>query len=331
MFKTGPWKELQTISDPSLKLLVADLPSQILASRESTTTRKYTDAYIRWKRWSAHHKEINTVLPVSPNHLAPYLSYLRSRSSYSALETAFYAVNWIHEIGRVANPCKDPLPRMIMESAKRAMQKPNNRKLPITKMIMKKLNEKFRTDKLLDKRFLAMSMISFFGLLRFDEVKNLKKQDLKFTSGSIEIIIRRSKTDVHGNGNIVYISKTSTDICPVNTLCDYIQSINCREDQYIFRKILVSSKKRRLSEINIPVSYSTARALLLKNLSAIKLNSSNYGLHSFRIGGATETAIAGVNDRIIKKHGRWKTNKAKDLYVRESVDAMLGVSKAIQF
>ena len=44
-----------------------------------------------------------------------------------------------------------------------------------------------------------------------------------------------------------------------------------------------------------------------------------FGLHSFRRGG---TAVAAnsekINDRVFKKHGRWRSETAKDGYVLES-------------
>ncbi|XP_065939468.1 uncharacterized protein [Magallana gigas] len=51
-----------------------------------------------------------------------------------------------------------------------------------------------------------------------------------------------------------------------------------------------------------------------------------FGLHSLRSGGATAAAAARVNDRIFKKHGRWKSETAKDSYVRETLSEKLSVS-----
>jgi hypothetical protein len=61
---------------------------------------------------------------------------------------------------------------------------------------------------------------------------------------------------------------------------------------------------------------------------------SRFGLHSLRSGGATTAANAtaanaGVNDRLFKKHGRWRSENAKDGYVREDLPSLLSVSKSL--
>ena len=55
-----------------------------------------------------------------------------------------------------------------------------------------------------------------------------------------------------------------------------------------------------------------------------------FGLHSLRSGGATAAANAGVNDRLFKPHGQWRTDKAKHGYVADSLDALLSVSKSLE-
>ena len=54
-----------------------------------------------------------------------------------------------------------------------------------------------------------------------------------------------------------------------------------------------------------------------------------FGTHSFRAGGATLAANNGVEDRLFKRHGRWKSESAKDGYVKDLLEARLRVSKSL--
>jgi hypothetical protein len=59
---------------------------------------------------------------------------------------------------------------------------------------------------------------------------------------------------------------------------------------------------------------------LLNTVDHIDLDKTKLGLHSLRSGGATAAAAAQVEDRLFKKHGRWKSEKAiKDGYVKENL------------
>lgn len=53
------------------------------------------------------------------------------------------------------------------------------------------------------------------------------------------------------------------------------------------------------------------------------------GTHSLRSGGATAAANAGVPDRLVKRHGRWASESAKDGYMQDSLSSRLSVSKAL--
>ena len=57
-----------------------------------------------------------------------------------------------------------------------------------------------------------------------------------------------------------------------------------------------------------------------------------FGLHSLRSGDATATAAANacINDRLFKRHGRWRSDNAKDGYVKDNLDLLLSVSKSLE-
>ena len=53
------------------------------------------------------------------------------------------------------------------------------------------------------------------------------------------------------------------------------------------------------------------------------------GSHSLRSGGATAATNAGVQDQLLKRHGRWASESAKEEYVQDSFSSCLSVSKAL--
>ena len=85
----------------------------------------------------------------------------------------------------------------------------------------------------------------------------------------------------------------------------------------------VSRSRERVCEL---VQYSRLRELQLR---ALGYDDSSFGLHSLRAGGATVAANNGVPDRLFKRHGRWRSETAKDGYILDSEEAMLGVSRQL--
>ena len=120
-------------------------------------------------------------------------------------------------------------------------------------------------------------------------------------------------------------------MCPVKHLEDYLRlfNININSSQYIFRAIS-KRKKSQLRRKNKPISYTTIRQNLLKVIKAVGLNWKDYGLHSLRAGGASLAANKGIPNRLFKRHGRWKSNRAKHGYVEDDLKMLLSVSKNLQ-
>ena len=57
-----------------------------------------------------------------------------------------------------------------------------------------------------------------------------------------------------------------------------------------------------------------------------------YGLHSLRSVGITAAVRNSTNlipERLLKMHGRWKSDSAKDMYVEESLENRLHVTKCL--
>ena len=68
------------------------------------------------------------------------------------------------------------------------------------------------------------------------------------------------------------------------------------------------------------------RELVLEKLTALGLDKWKFGLHSLCSGGASAAAQAGVPNRLFKRHGRWRSETAKDGYGMSKLDDRLAVS-----
>lgn len=179
-------------------------------------------------------------------------------------------------------------------------------------------------------RFAAYCLISFYGFLRFNETSNLRFKDISSEPDHFKIFVSRSKTDVYNKGEYVTIAKGIDHTDPFTTLERYIGKFEAIEEtSYLFRPIANTKTGEKVISSNKKISYSRMRSDFILFLSQIADNAQIYSLHSCRSGGATAAAKAGVADRIFKKHGRWKSEAAKDRYVHEEKTEILSVSRRI--
>ena len=105
-------------------------------------------------------------------------------------------------------------------------------------------------------------------------------------------------------------------------------NISGAQDLFLFRGIVRTKNGVKLRKQG-GLSYSRMRELLLEKLEAVGLDPKLFSLHSLRSGGATAAANAGVPDRLFKRHGRWRSENAKDGYVKDSLSSRLSVTKGI--
>ena len=83
--------------DPSLRSLVATIPSVIATSKSHNTIKAYISAFQRFERWIALHKEL-PAFPASPESVALYMLALgQSGASMATMNQAHFAIIWVHK------------------------------------------------------------------------------------------------------------------------------------------------------------------------------------------------------------------------------------------
>ena len=161
---------------------------------------------------------------------------------------------------------------------------------------------------------------------------NIAPSHIEFHSQYIKIFVPRSKTDVYREGNYVYISASESQYCPVSVLRKYMNLANIHDNSNLplFRPLVFHKSNSSYTPRDGKMSYSSCREILRDSLKQLGYNPDDYGLHSLRSGGITSVvrnSCNSVSERLLKVHGRWKTDAAKDMYVEESLDNRLQVTK----
>ena len=326
----GTWPLLEEIQDPELKGLADKLPETVLKSRADSTTKKYLGAFRRWKQWALKHGAKS--FPVDGKYLALYLQYIGETSgSKSAVEEAVHAIAWIHSAAGVNSPTSSPFITIILEGLHRSLARPVTKKAPVNiEMLAAMVDDTRKNETLSNVRLSTVCLLAFAGFLRFDEISKLCPIDLTIDEDKLIIKIRSSKTDQWRKGNEVVISRMGSATCPVGMLERYLSlgKINLDDRRYLFRGI-TKTKNGESLRVSGSLTYSRLRELLRTKLAQLGYDPDKFGIHSLRAGGATRAANAGIPDRLFKRHGRWKSETAKDGYIEDSMENRLQVSNQL--
>ena len=272
------------------------------------------------------------IFPAKALHVAIYLaSIIQTANSPSPLIHAFYSLKWIHNIGGHDSPTDSYLVKNVLDAGKRRLSKPVCKKEPITTEIIEKIyKDLYQVNKTL--RTLCAILVAYAGFLRSQELLAIRRCDINFEQCYMSIFIEKSKTDIYRDGAWVVIAKTNTKLCPVLNLMNFVNLLGIEDEhseQFIFCDLSACRSGYKIRSDRKALSYSTLRDLFRKALTPHVHDISRYGLNSLRSGGATKAANMGISDRLFKRHGRWKSENAKDGYIKDALEKRLSVSRSL--
>ena len=176
----------------------------------------------------------------------------------------------------------------------------------------------------------AAFCLGFFGFMRSGEFTTspshrLDECTLSVTDVSVDsrqnpqvltVLLRRSKTDQHGNGTHLHLGRTGTSLCPVSAVLAYL-AIRPSSPGPLF-----------VFQDGTPLTRTQLVSHLKEAFSCIGETTANYSGHSFRIGAATTAARAGLSDSFIQTLGRWRSS-AFTTYIRSPADDQAAASATL--
>lgn len=169
--------------------------------------------------------------------------------------------------------------------------------------------------------------------LRFSVVSGLRCCDLKFIQQHdatfVQLKILKSKTDVYRDGSTVLLAHNGWSTCPYSILQWYVDTakLQLSSTHPLFSQLQYVKATKSCKLRGGVLSYTRTREIVLQALTSLGYEKEKFGLRS---GDATLAANSGISDRLFKRHGRWKSETAKDGYVKDSLDALLSVSQSLK-
>lgn len=314
--------------EAGLRSLATDMAGWLLLSKSNNTIKKYNTYFKRFSNFAEAHDR--SALPASHMFVALFCTYLLNcKKSPHILSSCIYSIKFMHNLYGYSDPTDCSHVKGLLEAAKRVgFCKPTSKKDPVTPDIIKDLFLMYSDSvDIAVLRDLSMIVLAYSGFLRYDELSNIRCNDLTFHDSYVNIHIRKSKTDQFRDGNDIVIARLDALACPVKCLKAYVEQacIDLCSSHYLFKAIFRSKNIAGLRVKNTKLSYTRTKEVLLAKLLEVSPPGIKLGLHSLRSGGASAAANSGVDSRCWRRHGRWRSDVA-NRYVKDSISSRLSVS-----
>ena len=279
-------------------------------SKAPNTVRAYTADWKHFAEWCTD--AARPSLPATPETVALYLSDLAATHKASTLRRRLTTIGKAHELDGYDNPTRHSLVQDVFDGIRRELGFLQHGKTPLLSDDIRALLDVQPGD-LTGLRNRSLFLVGFSGAFRRSELIGIAIADIQWVPDGLIVLVRRSKTDQHGEGMkkaIPYGQQPET--CPVRSLRAWLDALG-ETSGPVFRSITKTGRisERALSDRSV--------ALIIKE-SALKagLDPTLYAGHSLRSGFATQAAISGASERSIIRQGGWASEKMARRYIRDA-------------
>jgi hypothetical protein len=251
-------------------------------------------------------------------------------------------VNRHTEMG-LDNPLTDapPILNRVLAGIKRSTSHTTLPKLPITTEVLQSMRPHLRLQDRRDSLLWAMMWTATAGLLRISEfaVRSAADTDRTLRVGHLHLV--DNAETAHSLGQLtsaapsvryltLHLEASKTD--PLRAGVDIVISARPALDALVRYAALCSHEGLLATTplFHFPDGSPVHRSWLMDQVDRLLLltgrNPRLYSSHSFRKGGAVSLQLAGVEDSLIRRAGRWKSD-AFHLYLRyPSTDALVSAN-----
>ena len=290
--------------------------------RDKGTRSSYQREERKFQKFCVNRKL--SALPADAATVVLYIAHLiKHKYARGTIGVSIAAIAYAHTSMGFVDPTEDPL----VARAKKVIVKktrPPKHKLPLTRQHVVEIASSLLNVAPKDRRDILAILIGLGGMVRSDNLSNLRHDDVKLCklgeTWCIAAYLEKSKTDQGRIGHTVLIAQSSEPLCcPVNWFRLYQETRNPASD-FFFHQMDGTDQ----------LSAKTFNHIVKDRLEAIGVDPTEYGSHSMRRGGATAAAAQGICERLIRKHGTWAPgSRVVQMYIDDALMHVLETSQAI--
>ena len=186
-------------------------------------------------------------------------------------------------------------------------------------------------DSFVDVRDMFLFMLIFKAMARQSEAINLRSTDIDVVVVEGKQVLRvffathePTKNDPERRGDCALVEESEnalTSLVAWHRLYSKLRGTHSSDYVFVSSKGGAKESVRRLG-LTLP------NARLKVRCRGVGIDEAQYSSHSLRHGGATAASAGGAIERLIKAHGRWKSDCVR-VYIHDSLQAKLSVSRAM--
>ena len=287
-----------------------DARQYIEAATAESTRRAYRSDWEHFVSWCMERKA--EPLPATPELAADYAACLAAQYRVSTIERRLAAISKVHQAAGVEPPTRSLLVRETMKGIRRKVGVAPTRKAAIRVLHLRQWAQGL-PDGLQGLRDRALVLLGYAGAFRRSELVGLDVADVEITLEGAKVILRRSKTDQEGEGQVKAIGYgLHPKTCPVKAVQEWLSSAGITAGP-IFRAV---DRHGHLSEGRLS---DKAVGLVVKRLAvSIGLDPEQVGGHSLRAGFTTDEYHAGTSEALIQSQTGHKSSTVLRQYRREA-------------
>jgi len=279
-------------------------------SLSASTRRGYARDLAAFRSWCR--ARAVTALPAEPQTLAAYLADLAVTDRPATIGRKLAAIAVAHRDAGLESPTEHGMVKRTLAGIRREKGTAPHQKTALLVDDLRRMVAPLGAS-LLDRRDRALILLGFAAALRRSELVALRFEDVRFEEEGLVLTLRRSKTNQEGRLEtiaVAYGSEPTT--CTVRAVRAWLAAAGII-DGPLFCGLTPQGGGLRSTALGDRMVAHVVK----RRCKAAGIDPSEVAGHSLRRGFATAAARAKKPDRMIKRHGRWKSTAMLERYIED--------------